>query len=245
MRRLLASAIALGLLGASPLALAAGPVPEAAPRASSSPTTQLPTSVRPLEYAITVTPDAAKLRFDGHASIAIEVLAATRTVTLNAIDMSFANVRLRPANGRDQSPKAVRLEADAQQASFDFAEPLRPGLYRLEMDYTGKIGTQANGLFAIDYDTPKGRKRALFTQFENSDARRFVPSWDEPGFKTRKRAVIARQAPITEVKRSRKSMTAPSCSLSRRKITRSEDCAAVPNVTATSTRRGVITSRAT
>jgi aminopeptidase N len=48
------------------------------------------------------------------------------------------------------------------------------------MDYTGKIGTQANGLFALDYATAAGQRRALYTQFENSDARRFIPSWDEP-----------------------------------------------------------------
>ena len=51
------------------------------------------------------------------------------------------------------------------------------------MTYAGKIGTQANGLFALDYDTKAGKKRALYTQFENSDARRFIPSWDEPNYK--------------------------------------------------------------
>ena len=182
MRRLLATAIALGLAASSPHAVAAEP---AAPeRASSSPTTQLPTSVRPLEYAIAVTPNAQELRFDAHASIAVQVLQPTDRITLNAIDMSFANVVLRPENGLDREPAAIHIDADAQQASFQFRGAIAPGLYRLDMDYTGKIGTQANGLFAMDYDTPKGRKRALYTQFENSDARRFVPSWDEPGFKT-------------------------------------------------------------
>ncbi len=38
-------------------------------------------------------------------------------------------------------------------------------------------------MFALDYATPQGQRRALFTQFENSDARRFIPSWDEPNFK--------------------------------------------------------------
>lgn len=53
----------------------------------------------------------------------------------------------------------------------------------LSIDYSGVINTQANGLFALDYATPQGQRRALFTQFENSDARRFMPSWDEPNFK--------------------------------------------------------------
>ena len=183
MRRLLATAIALGLAAASASAVAAEPA--ATPvRASSSPTTQLPTTVRPIEYAISVTPHAQELRFDGHASIAVQVLQPTDRITLNAIDMTFANVELRPENGLDRSASAVRLDADAQQATFEFRGALAPGLYRLDMDYTGKIGTQANGLFAIDYETSAGRKRALYTQFENSDARRFIPSWDEPGFKT-------------------------------------------------------------
>ena len=181
MHRLLATAIALGLSIASLPTLAADAPPS---RASSSPTTQLPTSVRPLEYAIAVTPNARDLRFDGHASIAVQVLVPTDRITLNAVDMTFKNVVLKPENGFDRDAAATRIDAEAQQATFEFRGAIAPGVYRLEMDYTGKIGTQANGLFAMDYDTPKGRKRALYTQFENSDARRFIPSWDEPGFKT-------------------------------------------------------------
>ena len=65
----------------------------------------------------------------------------------------------------------------------DSDKPLAPGKYVLSTDYTGKIGTQANGFFALDYTTASGKQRALYTQFENSDARRFIPSWDEPNYK--------------------------------------------------------------
>src|SRR6202042_2854932 len=45
----------------------------------------------------------------------------------------------------------------------------------------GRIYLQASGLFALEYDAAGHKhRRALFTQFENSDARRFVPCWDEP-----------------------------------------------------------------
>ncbi len=75
------------------------------------------------------------------------------------------------------------MDAKHQTATFTFDKSVAPGSYKLAMAYTGKIETQPNGLFAIDYDTKSGKKRALYTQFENSDARRFIPSWDEPAYK--------------------------------------------------------------
>jgi aminopeptidase N len=50
--------------------------------------------------------------------------------------------------------------------------------------YDGTINQQATGLFALDSKAPDGSaRRSLFTQFEASDARAFVPSWDEPDYK--------------------------------------------------------------
>src|SRR5207342_2625676 len=71
-----------------------------------------------------------------------------------------------------------------QTATITFSSTLAPGSYRLRLVYSGKINTQANGLFALDYKNKEGADaRSLFTQFEAADARRFVPSWDEPDYK--------------------------------------------------------------
>ena len=67
---------------------------------------------------------------------------------------------------------------------FHPARVIAPGRHRLAIDYSGKINTQAVGLFALDYQSSQGPKRALFTQFEASDARRMFPGWDEPNFRT-------------------------------------------------------------
>ena len=184
MRRPLIAAILIGLYGAAPGAHAQTPaeVSLAAHPPAVEATTQLPRGVSPTHYAIEVTPHAERMTFDGKARIDLEVAAPTSRIVLQAIDMTFANSALATPGGKTLAPN-VSVDADAQTATFAFDAPLAPGRYTLSTDYSGVIGTQANGLFALDYQTDAGKKRALFTQFENSDARRFMPSWDEPDFK--------------------------------------------------------------
>jgi aminopeptidase N len=153
------------------------PTPVAPATAAQVPS-QLPNHTRPLHYAITIVPDAANLRFTGTARIDIEVLEATDTITLNAAELDFSAVTADGAMAR------VSTDAEAQTATFRLIAPLAPGQHRLFIAYSGKINTQAAGLFALDYQSESGPKRALFTQFEAPDARRMFPGWDEPAFRT-------------------------------------------------------------
>jgi aminopeptidase N len=181
MRSFLFSAITLALAGvAVPVAAAGAP---ATPHAVFA-TTQLPRGVVPSHYDVSVVPHAATMNFDGKVTVTVDVLKPTSSITLNAIDMTFSSVQLTPASGKSAAMTGKSsTDAESQTATFTFAKPIPAGSYKLTMAYSGKIGTQANGLFAIDYDTKAGKKRALYTQFENSDARRFIPSWDEPAYK--------------------------------------------------------------
>jgi len=145
----------------------------------------LPSDATPDHYEIAVAPDAAALTFTGTVRIDVTVHAATRRIVLNDADIVIDKAGLAgdaPANAPKIAP-AIAYDDKTETASFTFAHPLAPGRYALSLDYHGKIYQQASGLFALDYQTAAGPKRALFTQFENSDARRFVPCWDEPGRK--------------------------------------------------------------
>jgi aminopeptidase N len=183
MRRLLSSAAAAALILAAGSALAAttspaAPSPVAGAVTAATVTTQLPRGVTPTHYDLAFTPDVENLTFTASVKIAIDVAAPTRTITLQAADLAFAKVEL-----AGQGPAKVAVDAQAQTATFTFDKPVSKGAHVLAIDYSGKIYKQAAGLFALDYDTDQGKKRALYTQFENSDARRFIPSWDEPFFK--------------------------------------------------------------
>ena len=145
--------------------------------------TQLPRTAIPSHYAIEVTPHADRLAFDATVAIDLKVIKPTRELVLNAADLAIASATLTAGRSEPLAAK-VGIDAAAQTATLDFGRELAPGAYRLDMAYAGTINTQANGLFALDYKNPEGKDaRALFTQFEASDARRFVPSWDEPDYR--------------------------------------------------------------
>ena len=139
---------------------------------------RLPGGVTPLHYEIRIVPDAEALSFEGRAVIDLEVRDATRVITLNALDLAIARADL------DGVPvSAVGIDADDQTVRFELAGPVAPGRHRLAVDYSGKIYTTAMGLFAVDYDTPAGKRRMLTSQFQVADGRRFAPMWDEPAAK--------------------------------------------------------------
>ena len=176
-------------LAAAVLALAAAghAAPATAQYASAShaaaTTTQLPRGVTPLHYIVSITPDAAAATFQGAVAIKVAVDAPTSSITFNALNLTFGAAAIEGAGGSKQVTRKIDFDADKQTATLHFAEPVARGEYLLRIDYSGKIGTQATGLFSLDYDTPEGRQRALYTQFENSDARSMLPSWDEPDYK--------------------------------------------------------------
>ena len=159
-------------------AMASSGAAHCAPRGASGPIV-LPAGVTPSHYDIELTPDIQQMTFFGVVRIAIDVSRPTRTVTLNALDLTFRSVTLDAA----QEARAVSFDGERQTVALSFAAPVTVGKHVLAIVYAGRINAHAAGLFAVDYETGQVKKRSLFTQFENSDARRFVPCWDEPAQK--------------------------------------------------------------
>ncbi|MFL5295698.1 MAG: M1 family metallopeptidase [Phenylobacterium sp.] len=163
---------------AAPAHHANAQTPKARPAGASH--VALPTDVRPDRYDIRIRPDAPNLKFSGQEMVALTVTRPTDRIVLNAADIAFQKASL---SGEPAAPQIV-LDKDQQTAAFVFGHKLAPGRYTLSLSFTGVIYEQASGLFALDYQGAQGKQRAIFTQFENSDARRFIPCWDEPGVKS-------------------------------------------------------------
>jgi aminopeptidase N len=184
MQRSLISLAVLALLNFSSVTATAALAPHPSNDPKAQATTQLPRTAVPTHYAVSLTPDAADSSFSATVTITLDVKQATNSLTLNAADLKFSAAAISASAG-EATLAASKIEVDEakQTATFQFAEQLKPGSYQLKLDYTGVIGTQASGLFSLDYENGGTKKRALYTQFEGADARRVIPSWDEPFYK--------------------------------------------------------------
>ncbi len=139
----------------------------------------LPADVVPLHYDVSVAADPARATFDGDVRIQVDVVRPTALVTLNDADIAIK--RWAMSGGTPARPPV--FDTQKETVTFAFRKPLAVGRHVLTIAYTGKVNQNAAGLFGLDYDTARGKVRTLFTQFENSDARRFLPCWDEPNRK--------------------------------------------------------------
>ncbi|MBY8827579.1 M1 family metallopeptidase [Hephaestia mangrovi] len=139
---------------------------------------QLPQTVAPIAYDITVVPDAQAMTFAGSESVTIDVKQATSTIVLNALELNISRATF------DGKAAPVSYDKALGQITVTLPTAASVGKHVMTFAWTGKINQTAAGFFAIDYTNTDGSKaRMLVTQFEAPDARRFAPMWDEPGFK--------------------------------------------------------------
>jgi aminopeptidase N len=146
--------------------------------ASACAAQRLPQIVVPDSYRLKFAPEFSNNTFAGEESIQVQVLQPTREIVLHAEDIDFQNVSVTSA-GVSQDAK-VTVDPDAQMARLATETLLHPGPAAIRIRYAGTLNDQLRGFYIGKDD--QGRKYAA-TQFENTDARRAFPSFDEPSFK--------------------------------------------------------------
>ena len=144
---------------------------------------RLPRHILPEHYDIRLDLDFENFTFTGKVGIDLEVKETAQEIVLNAAEIEIKEAFLSSGDGRVPI-SGVAYDEELERATLSLDEPLIPGSYRLEIDYTGTINNDLRGLYRSVYRDDQGNEHPIATsQCQATDARRVLPCWDEPDFK--------------------------------------------------------------
>jgi alanyl aminopeptidase len=143
------------------------------------PLLQLPEGVTPTHYALDLKIDPSRDTFSGSVAIDLEFSTNLELFYLHGEDLDVGEVYLESADGE-------KLVAEYEQVHrsgvvrIRLAEIAGPGDYTLYLAYVAEFSDQLDGIYSYEED---GLSYA-FSQMQAISARRALPCFDEPNFKT-------------------------------------------------------------
>lgn len=167
--------------------------------------------VSPTHYELHLQPDLAQHTFKGQVHITLSLEKETNEITLNAKELTILKAQVKQGD-KTVVATVVDNQKEEETITLKLASSLTAGLNSavLTIEYTGILNDKMQGFYRSSYVSAQGETKYLATtQFESTDCRQAVPSWDEP----------ARKATFTVHLTTPKELTA----LSNMPIAKSED----------------------
>jgi aminopeptidase N len=146
--------------------------------------TVLPTTVLPRYARLDLDVDPSRATFRGDVTHQVDVLEPVQAITLHAVQLAARSAQLL---GGPQ-PRPLRVNADAKAGLWRLVptdgQPIAAGAWRIRIRYQGQIQLAGEGLYRVDLRVQGRPARMLATQLEAVQARRVLPVFDEPVFRS-------------------------------------------------------------
>ncbi len=138
---------------------------------------RLPAGATPEHYTLSFAPDLTAATFRATAAIRVRLSSASTTITMHAAELTFDEVSIETAAGRQVA--AVATNEAAQTVTFTVGTALAAGEATVRIAYRGILNDKLRGFYLSQAN---GRAYAV-SQMEATDARRAFPGFDEPAYK--------------------------------------------------------------
>ncbi|VAH23761.1 unnamed protein product [Triticum turgidum subsp. durum] len=141
---------------------------------------RLPRFAMPTHYELHFHPDLVSSTFSGVVSINVFVLAPTRFLVLNVVELTIDHASI---HFKHLEPTDVVFFKDDQIMVLGFRKGLPLGEGVLSMHFNGTLSDEMRGFHRGKYHYKGEMAYMAFTVFEPVNARRCFPCCDEPDFK--------------------------------------------------------------
>lgn len=147
--------------------------------------THLPKTVLPSHVQLTLDADPALDTFSGQVRIQLRALQAVPAIVLHAQALQADAAEIVRAGSR---PRTLAVLPDAKTQTWRLVptdgRPIAAGAWTLRMRYRGQVRTTGEGLYRAETKINGVPTRMLATQLQAVHARRLLPHFDEPVFRS-------------------------------------------------------------
>jgi puromycin-sensitive aminopeptidase len=154
----------------------------------------------PEHYDLALNLDLAEFTFTGKECVKVNIANATNKLTLNAVELDITSAIFRE-NGSSPEIKSSSIDYDTKKewVTLTLPEEIIPGTGYLFLEWNGKIAENLKGLYRFKYSHDGKNVFGAVTQFEESNARRVFPCWDEPAHKATFQTTITAPSELTVI----------------------------------------------
>jgi aminopeptidase N/puromycin-sensitive aminopeptidase len=138
---------------------------------------RLPDNVVPESYDLKFEPNLASATFSGDETIHVRLQKPASSMVLNSAEIEFQEVTI--TAGVSRQTATVAPDEKNETATFTVPNSIPAGPADIHIRYTGVLNDKLRGFYLSE----TSRRRYAVTQYEATDARRAMPSFDEPAYK--------------------------------------------------------------
>lgn len=136
----------------------------------------------PTHYEITLKPDLEAHTFSGSEVITVTLTKAANEITLHSKDLHITSAVIGSGKKKLEAKK-ISYNDERETATFLFPHRIKKGKVKLSILWEGVLSDTMRGFYKSRYHMDGKERFMATTQFEATDARRAIPSFDEPTHK--------------------------------------------------------------